>query len=246
MKRWKRRRRGLGASARPTRERTGVPYLEMSTVTQPVVEIMQRFEPCGEGDRRPAAARAQTTVRDAATGTPIPVRIQVVPTRGMRSALQAQHELTVLPDGGRRDYVVLKPNADVCMPYYAWNLELRNVLTHELTHVADTGLFKAKKSGPRGGNCAYYSNPHEATAFLAQMRDELREFNTVRKIDEAHRAGFYTKPEDLLRASRLWPTLRRCLKPAQRKRYLRLAGQLWQEFRFDQPPLEGARARRKR
>lgn len=242
----KRRRRGLGASARPTRERTGVPHINLEAIATPVTEIMQSFKPCGEGDRMPASARAQTTVRDAATGKPIPVSIQVVPTRGMRSALQAQHELTILPDGGRRDYVVLKPNADVCMPHYNWNLELRNVLTHELTHVADTGLFKSKKSGPPGGNCAYYSNPHEATAFLAQMRDELRSFNTARNIDEAHRAGFYTKPEDLLRASRLWPQLKRCLKPAQKKRFLRMAGHLWQEWGFDKPPLEGARARRKR
>lgn len=246
----KRRRRGLGASARPTRERTGVPHINQAAIAEPVGRIVRAFDSCGAGDLvRPAKWRVTTEVRDAASGDPIPVAIQVVPTVGQRSSTTGQHELYVNDAGKRKDIVVLKPLADLCAPEQFWIDDLRNILTHELTHVVDPGLRRNKGPAPRperDGLCKYISHPQEATAFLAQMREELRSWNTFQTIDKMHRKGLIKKPEDLLLRSRLWAAVGRCLKPAQKKRYLRMAGHLWQEWGFDQPPFEGARARRKR
>lgn len=243
----RRRRRVFGASARPTRERTGVPHINQAAVAEPVDRIVRAFDSCGTGDLvRPANWRVTTEVRDAASGAPIPVRIQVVPKIGQRSAVTGSAELYVDANGYRRDVVVLNPLADLCAPEQFWKDDLRNILTHELTHVVDPGLRKNKGPAPRpdrDGMCAYISHPQEVTAFLAQMREELRSFNTFQMIDKMHRKGLIKRPEDILPRSRLWATVSRCLKPAQKKRYLRMAAQLWQEWGFDRPSLYGARRR---
>ena len=241
------RRKSLGASARPTRERTGIPHISREAVVEPVGRLVRAFHECGENGewRKPAAHRVSTTVRDAATGKPIHVRVETRPDPDARSMAHGEHQLYVrYHDGSRHDVVVLKPNANVCTDPHHWEIELRNILTHELTHVVDPGLVKSKARAPRGDErCKYFGNRHEVTAFLAQMRDELTEFNKFMILEKLHRKGFLKKPEDLLPRSRLWAHLHPCLTPTQRKRYLRMAAQLWHEFGFDQPRLEGARRR---
>jgi hypothetical protein len=171
----RKRRRILGASARPTRERTGVPHIDAAAVVEPVDDLLQKFDSGTHGRLLRPAPAAALEVRHAATGDKIPVAVIALPNKDQASPVNAQHELYLSPYGDRKDVVTLKPLADLCMPEHDWAIALRNVLTHELTHVVDPGLAKSKKRGspdPRSDWCKYISDAStlEARLILTQRR----------------------------------------------------------------------------
>lgn len=224
----------IGATGRRG-PRTGVVELDsIEQVAKPVARLVDAFEPCPiDTLSRPAHARLKLTVPDAATGRDIPVEVEVNPDSQVEYASGEHHLYRNDSDGTRQDYVYLRARRNLCISPGEWKQVLRSILTHELTHVVDPGLAKtrrAPKTLRRHGMCAYLTQPHEVAAYLAQTREDLLSFDATQRADKLRRAGALRQPADLLRllVGDRWRKLQGCLRPADQRRFLRLAAQIWE------------------
>lgn len=226
----RRRRCGLGRAAREG-ERTGVipPPANLDSLA---TDIVEKFEACeNPRHRRPAPSSRMTSVPNAATGAAIRVVVEVKPSdvEGQADGSSFTGRISDRP-AYRYDVVTVKPMRDLCDSVPSWRRAVRSVLAHELAHVADPTVKREKdhRVDARTNYCAYMRQPREVTAFLAQVRDDLTSDIGVKRIADFRRRGYIKSAAEVLTMSDRWHTLNRCLTTAQKKRFYRVAADLWQ------------------
>jgi len=132
--------------------------------------------------------------------------------------------------------IVIKARADRCRPSHDWREALRSVLAHELAHAADPYVERLREHGQHNDRDApyaeYVNRPQEVTARLAQVQHELHEPYTMKALRDACADGVLDSPEQILRHAQTWGRVRKHLQPEARRKFLRLAFDLWQQRNY--------------
>lgn len=114
---------------------------------------------------------------------------------------------------------------------------LRPIVQHELRHVTDPGVHRSGAQVPMAHR-AYVNDAAEVTAFLAEVAAELTTARVRRNV--MHRAAnMPINRVGLLMQSRTYTRLAPYLTARNRRRFLRLAADLWASGQYGPTPLRG-------
>ena len=127
----------------------------------------------------------------------------------------------------RRDHIRILPKQGLCMGADEWKTQIRRVLGHELTHAADPSIIRREPPKAVKEYCEYVTRPHEITANLTMVRDEL--LASRERIQRFRKKGLLKNPAHAIALSETYREIRRCLDDKTRRRFYKVAARVWEE-----------------
>lgn len=229
----RRRKLGLGATNRRG-PRTGAVHVDERQLDRVARKLVSKFGPddrCQDGDVMIDDARVRAVQVRTAAGDVRTIDVEVRPRRHREPGSEGYYAPS-------KHLVRITPSPRVCGRREDLKETIKKTLRHELAHVTDPQIRPERARSDRSSyrrphetHCDYVNDPLEIVARLAETRAEFAwTAENTSWLRRAKRDGERLTTGDVRLYSPTYASVERCLTPANRRRFWKVAARIWESL----------------